>query len=302
MKATRRHELEHNELADALGRWLAAAQPYSRAIAGAIVLLVAVAISYWFVTSKRAEGYEKDWDIYARALNTGNFDGLRDLVADVPGTVVAHWAQLAIAENDLARGSDVFRNRTEAPKLLLDAAKGFEALRGSADATLQQRALFGAARAHESLVPFAERPKETLAQAIDEWQTLAKKYPDGPFAETAQRRAADLQTDAARSFYEWLASWQPPKDFTREPGTPGKLDFDTDLDRFPVEDETPLGKQKALPTEEGPERPGDATDEQSPADNPPAGANAPASPTDEQPSTTAPPEGAADTAPSEPGK
>ncbi len=180
-----------------------------------------------------------------------------------------------IAENELARGSDVFLNRTEAPTQLREAAKGFESLRGSSDGMLRQRALFGAARAHESLVPFAERPKETLAQAIGEYETLAHDYPDGPFAETAQRRAADLKTDSTKGFYEWLANWQPPKDFKKEPGTPGKTDFDTDLNSLPVEDETPLGAQKSLPTDEGPEMPVDAEDATSNTEASPADATAP---------------------------
>ncbi len=53
MKAERRHELQHNELAD----WLAATaerlRPYSRAILGVTIAAVVLLLAYYLITSRR---------------------------------------------------------------------------------------------------------------------------------------------------------------------------------------------------------------------------------------------------------
>ncbi len=68
MKTERRHELQHNALADKLTYVIGVIEPYSRAILG-VVLAVAALLFVWAYLSVRDQEFaEKGWDSFFQAF------------------------------------------------------------------------------------------------------------------------------------------------------------------------------------------------------------------------------------------
>jgi hypothetical protein len=136
---------------------------------------------------------------------------------------------------------------------------------------VKQRALFGLARAHEA--------RDELKKAVENYAELAKKYPDGPYAEQSAKRLKDLESEPTKKFYDWFAAYEPPRS-KRLPGTPGEKPDENFLDDFdapgvslpssidgqaaPGKDSLPLPDSSAAPASETPapdaEKPDSAPD------------------------------------------
>lgn len=209
MKTERRHELQHNALADSLGHWIDAARPYKRLLTGLAIAAVALAFGIVYTSAQSNQRLTQGWDDYFQAFNSptntealNKFDDLSD---DYSGTPIAFWSKLAAADIRLIEGTgQVFRDKPEAKDQIKRAAEGYESVYKQArDPLLQQRALYGLARAHESL--------NDLPEAQKEYQELAKRWPEGAYSEQARRRASDLERDTTRQFYDWFAKYESPK-------------------------------------------------------------------------------------------
>jgi hypothetical protein len=208
MKSERRHELQHNQLADTLGEWAEKLKPYARLIGGLVVLLVVLSVAYAYVAGKTGGKVAAGWDEYFEAIDANDRGRLLEVAEKYAGTSVAPWARIVAADMALSDGCfQLFNNKAEARDLLRQAANNYQTVLGDAsDDMLKQRALFGLARAHESLASL-----EDLNQAREDYKKLLEGWPKGIYAEAAKERLNDLDRRSTKEFYDWFATYEPPK-------------------------------------------------------------------------------------------
>lgn len=138
------------------------------------------------------------------------------LVADQhPNTPAARWARLRAGLTLYEEGLRDLPNRKEVGRPLLEEAiKQFDAVlaEAGADAPEAEMAAMGKARALET--------RGELDKAIEQYEQVAAKWPNGRNAKLAAERAAKLQTPEAREFYENFYAI----DFSQVGSTGGGLD------------------------------------------------------------------------------
>lgn len=208
MKSERRHELQHNVLADAVGDWATRLQPYGRMITGFVVLLVVLVLVITWVSGNSARRVADGWDEYFDAVNNLDRPRLTEIAETYAGTSVAPWARIVAADIALNEGiSQLFSNKTQGRELLRQAVDNYQTvLKTGDDATIKQRALYGLGRAHESLAGV-----EDLEKARSEYEQLIQGWPAGVFTTAAKDRLADLEQKSTKKFYDWFAKYEPPK-------------------------------------------------------------------------------------------
>jgi tetratricopeptide (TPR) repeat protein len=301
MRSERRHELEHNELADWMANAVSAVKPYANAIMGVVLalLIVGVAAVLWAqkVRSETAQSWQDFHGAMAKATSGGNFAELEDVVSQYPGTDAAYWAAVVAGDLHLATGCDeLFSNKASANQELTKAVASYEDVLQSTNSALRERATFGLARARES--------RGELQKAEKHYQELVEGWPDSPYAKTAQSRLDDLKQPAVKEFYDRFAKFDPKPALSNEPGTPGeRLPFDTtsppspgeplfpSLDPLKLEQQAPAkakDAENAKPEDAKPAAPA-TTEETKPA--------APATPEAATPAATAPDAAKPDAAP-----
>ncbi|MBI3837475.1 MAG: hypothetical protein HY288_06030 [Planctomycetia bacterium] len=308
MKTERRHELKTNQLADSLARWIEAAKPYSRAGLALVVAAIAILFAWGYLSAQNSRRDADGWQEYFDAFNSRDpRDTLSDTSERYSGTPAGQWSRLVLADIQLDKGTNrLFIEKKDARDELRQAAEKYQSiLMETRQPMMIERATFGLARAHEAM--------GMLDKARDEYRSIAKQWPDSPYAEVADKRAKDLDQQGTKEFYDWFAKYEPPRPLSKEPGTPGaKPNFldESSLDdkglKLPsvIDDKTPLPKVTGEP-ESAP--PGDET---KPADGQPPvepAAEEPAAPADDKPAKSPSdkpiensPPAAPDTVPSEP--
>lgn len=249
MKSERRHELQHNALADAIGDWTVRLQPYTRLITGLLVLVVVLGVAATWVSGSSQRKAAEGWDEYFDAVNSLDRSRLIEISEKYAGTSVAPWARIVAADLALNEGvQKLFSNKTQGRELLRQAVDNYQTLvsrRG--DATLEQRALYGLGRAHESLAGV-----EDLQKARDDYQQLLEGWPTGVYAAAAKRRLADLNETPTKKFYDWFAKYEPPK--TSSPSGKQPKFLEESLDKTDVDLPSALDDVKV----DGPKLKGDS--------------------------------------------
>lgn len=208
MKSERRHELQHNALADTIGDWTVKLKPFARMIAGAVVLLFVLGIAVAWVTGQSERKVAEGWDEYYDAVNSADRTRLTEIAEKFAGTSVAPWARIVAADIALNEGTgQLFSNKTQGRELLRQAVDNYQTVFAEGfDETLKQRALFGLGRAHESLAGL-----EDLEKARSDYKKLAEGWPAGVYSAAAKGRLADLERSSTKQFYDWFAKYEPPK-------------------------------------------------------------------------------------------
>ncbi len=285
MKTDRRHELQKNELADSLGHWIESVRPYNRMIAGAMIAAAVLLFGYAYVSAKSTQKLANGWTAYLQAFNTGDRDKLTTTAEKYPGTPVASWSNLIVADMRLNEGSNqILKNKSDARESLRRAAEGYQDVYDHArEPLVLQRALFGLARAHEGL--------GELDESKAAYEKLLKRWPDGPLKEVAAKRVAALGETSTKQFYDWLAKYEP-KSLDKEPGTPGlKSEFNSSLLENPHVDASKIElltpKTETTEKPEGDAKPAETTDKPK-ADQPPADKPADTKSADEKPADAKP--------------
>ena len=256
MKTERRHELETNTLAAALGRGIERVKPYSEAGVG-ILFAAALIFGVTLYLSSRARTQEEEgWDQYFEAMGENGTDTLVDVAEQFRGTPAGAWARLRVADVQFFRGSELlFRNRAEGNDQLRRAVDNYQAVLDQAESDmLQQRARFGLGQAHESL--------NELEKASAAYHALADFYPDSALRLLADRRLEDLEKQSTKQFYDWFASQDPGPVF--EPDSGAMPDFDLDSIKEPQDDQSsgildPTRSPPPSPVANGDEPPADET-------------------------------------------
>jgi tetratricopeptide (TPR) repeat protein len=257
MKSERRHELQTNELADWLAKKIEVIKPYQNLILGAVLLVVVAIVVFVWWTGKSAEATAEGWDGFYATLarlrtNSPDFEGvisdLNEIIKQYPDASLGRWAALIAGDLRLASGSsqlfvDTFELAREHPdpddqlarwaairaganEELREAVDYYLAVqKDSSEPMFRERATFGLARAREA--------QGELDKAIQTYQELIDKWPEGTYAEEGRHRLEDLKRPSTRQLYDRLAKFEPRKStsgFSDEPGTPGKrLEFDPEV-------------------------------------------------------------------------
>lgn len=212
MRRERRHELQENELAELLGRWLSKIAPYSRSITVGILAALLLYVA-WAVWASWARAVEQDaWNALYTALETGSAADLEAVAERYPRTNPGRWAQLLAADFRLRVGCyEILNNKANAAQELRKAVDGYLALHDVAVSPLfQQRVLWGLARAYEAMSGTRQGQGE-LEKAVKTYEELVQRWPDGLYSELARRRIAFLAKEENKRFYDMFAAYEPPK-------------------------------------------------------------------------------------------
>lgn len=272
MKAKERHDLHTNALAEWLSQTGEKLQPHSGLITvGLIALLILIGIVvYMQGASHRGAAAASDQLLSALDMPGQAMAELQATIKDYPGTSQAAIAELLLAENLLDSGATtIYHNKTAGRTNISKAMELFEEVqRQSRDAALRAWAIYGVARAQESL--------GDLEQARLAYLQLSKEYPDSALAGPARQHLNRLNQPATKEFYEWFATQNPqPPAAETGPGVPGlKPSFDIKDSPSPGDVKLPSAvgpgmpgaSSSATPTAKSPAAPGNAT----PTSTPPA--------------------------------
>jgi hypothetical protein len=233
MKSERRHELQHNQLADWLGELIVHAQRYSQAIVATIVGVAVIVGAYVFLSGRTARQEGVAWARYLAASDSSTTDGLESLtnLANLyPKMKGGQWARLTLADAQLNQGLEqLFNDRAAANLSLSNAVENYQRLRGQKPADdLLERVALGLGRAYEGL--------NKLNEARDEYGRLIKNYPNSLYVSEARQRLAALDREETRDFYDWFArqDLKPPAE-QRAAGLPPGKKPSFDLKNLPAE-------------------------------------------------------------------
>lgn len=199
MKSERRHELQHNELADWLANTVAAVKPYQNLLLSGVLIVVLAFLGYTVWSRMAASESAKAWDEVNAALDAGNIPRLAEVIESCPGTSAAHMAAVVLADNYLGEGCNrLFTNKALGVDDLNKAIQLYDVVRQECPrSTLYERATFGLARAKES-----KGDAESIKQAERLYEEVATKTPTGTFTVAAAERLADLKRPSTMEFYD----------------------------------------------------------------------------------------------------
>lgn len=225
MKRERRHELQHNVLADWLGGVIEVVKPYSTAILALLLLgILAFGVFAW-QAKVSATHSARAWDDFHVAFTSGEPSDLDDVAEKYPGTDVAHWAAVVAADVYLNEGcQQLFSSKASASQELRKAVENYkQVLKESRVSALRERATFGLARAYEALAGTRQSEGE-LDKAAQQYQEVVKSWPNGAYAPVATQRLKDLQQQEIKAFYDKFATWEPKPAYSPPMPTPDGRD------------------------------------------------------------------------------
>jgi len=255
MKSQRRHELEHNVLADWLGKKFKEIQPYVNLILGGVLAVLIVFLGYTWWSRQAAGQTAEAWNEFYKALSEGKPSDFDAVSEKYPGTTVDHFATVIAADERLASGChQLFVNKASANQELRRAVDGYLAVLESPQPMLRQRATYGLARAYESL--------GELEKAVEYYEQVTKNWPQGAYTAFAERQLADLQKPSTKKWYDQFAKFDPAPQYTEEPGKRPKFSLDTLKEDAPAEpklelqEKGPDDKAKQAPAGEAKDTPG----------------------------------------------
>ncbi len=208
MKTERRHELQKNQLADALGSEIDYLRPYYKTIVAVLIAVAAIGVTIAVLSNQRSSNNAAAWGSFYDVVGDGNSEKmpakLESIAKAYPGTQAALWAELAAGDLKLQSGATkMFSDRKEAEKDLAQAKQHFEAvLKGAgSELMLQRRAKFGLAQTLESM----NNPED--AQPV--YEEIAKDNPEDAFSKAATDRLAQLKRLNDNQWYAWFAQYKP---------------------------------------------------------------------------------------------
>ncbi len=208
MKSKARHKLSQNDLANFITNIHKMLSPYYSAIVWSVVLILAIYVgyTYWSNSTMRAEN--QIWTAVNTAIAQNNPAIINAVLEDFPEGHLAAVGRVNAGDLYLRNGTyQLFENKAEAANELEKAIDSYEtALKiGIDDKDLHERAVFGLARAYES-VAGTRAGQGQLDQAIEQYQKLVEQWPEGIYISIAEDRLASLNTKTAKEFYDIFAA------------------------------------------------------------------------------------------------
>jgi predicted negative regulator of RcsB-dependent stress response len=234
MKSERRHELQHNELAEWLFKTGEQIKPHQNLILAivAVIAVVVVGLTWW---SRHSAGrINQAWTELGRAMDAGSPDQLGNIAEEYPNTIAGQTAAVLVGDIRLASACNQrFASATMAQRDLKAAQDSYsKILELSTSETLRERATYGMARVRETDGRL-DTAKQLYSEVVSQW-------PDGAYAAAAKRRLADFKESETKKMFASLRKYEPKGEFAEEPGafnaTPP-----TTPPKFDVPKEPPVG-------------------------------------------------------------
>ncbi|MEX2187304.1 MAG: hypothetical protein WD875_10935 [Pirellulales bacterium] len=243
MKAERRHELQHNQLAEWLARKTVAVRPYITTIFVSMLAVVAVWVAYSWYSSSTAAAKSETWNRYYTALDAfaaGDDAPLRDFVSNHVGEPAGLVARQRLAMFQMSSAAARQLSSRDASRLAYqEAIDNFIEVRAATNVeTLKRYASYQIAQARES--------RYDLDEAIKDYEAIVEKWPESMEAEQAKLRLADLKNPETKKGYEWHRTVNPTVTPPTAPTTP--VAPATNLDDLP---DAPPADAAATPAADG---------------------------------------------------
>ncbi len=237
MKSERRHELQHNALADWLVETGKALAPFQNHVLLGITAVLVVALVYVYYTRSTSATAAQAWEELSTGLNSANASALSDVVEKYPGSNAADVAAVVAGDLRLASAcNQLFNNKATARQDLNKAIELYRLVREqSRTPWLLERATFGLARAKESTAE-----ADSINQAKHLYEEILQTWPNGTFAGESKRRLADLNSPETKRMYDDFAKWEKPV-FSTEGGLPGAV---PGFDKANIPEESPVAPTK----------------------------------------------------------
>lgn len=230
MQSNQQPELDDNELATAVMAAWDRVRPHLGAIAAVVALAGASLVGWSLVSSRRSAEVAQGWDECMAAVTVRDTARLGEVADRYRGTAAGEWSQLLLADAALDEGCALLFSDRKAGVERLDAAVSLYTDINAARprGLAAERAIFGLAKANESL--------GKLAEARRGYETLVKEYPEGPLRGLAEARARELGGEAAERWYDWFEKRNAATAPTTEPaaGTPDGSDTAAPADAAPA--------------------------------------------------------------------
>lgn len=208
MKSERRHELEHNELADWTSNAIEKIKPYTNVIVGGTiaVIIFAVGISLW--TKQTRLESEAAWNMYYAGLKTNNPEVMKEIADKFPSSDAAQWAIVCEGDMYLRGGCEaLFVDKVNANLELKMAIECYKAASDFENPLLGERAAFGLARAYES--------QGDLKKAKTAYENQLSKWENGIYSKIAKNRLNDIEKKSTKEFYDLFAEYKPETEKTQ---------------------------------------------------------------------------------------
>jgi len=247
MKTERRHELQHNELADWIQANYQRIQPYLTSIAAVLVAAVVLYWAYVTFSSRAAARADQDWALLSPKDEAADSLKVWTELASThsASTPLGMAVRMRIGNYSLqeAGGVQVFNKQrsTEIKDFLNRAVTAFTELQKDAkDADVRSVATLKLAQTQEYI--------GNLQAAKAEYAKVAELGAKSPYSEFAKTRAADLGKQETKDFYQACITMMKADAPTTNLGRPSDTIGDTpglpsaiSDDKFKGFDNTPKG-------------------------------------------------------------
>ncbi|WP_230273317.1 tetratricopeptide repeat protein [Rhodopirellula halodulae] len=232
MNSERRHQLNENELAGALGKLNHSIEPYSKPIALGVAAFFVAVLGYGFYSSTQSDNRSDATLQLIDASITGDTESLATIAAQYPNTSAAAWARLYQGGQQMGAGiSSLYTSRDEAETLLDDAVDAYQqAMQLSKDAMIQSRARYGLAQIAEA--------RGDIEGAIEQYEAAMAVGESAAMIEEAKARVEVLSSPQSKEFLAWFDEQDfSPADPSLPPSLPGagELPDLPDLDLPPLD-------------------------------------------------------------------
>ncbi|QDS95625.1 hypothetical protein FF011L_44230 [Roseimaritima multifibrata] len=219
MNSERRHELQKNELADALGGYWKKVEPYAPAILTGVIAVVVAALTIGYLQSRSANQRSDATLTYLIHSGQANTESLANVALNYPGTQAASLALLAKADIELAEGSEgMFTVRKQSVAQLEQAVEDYRQVLGQVEDTLlRSRASLGLARSLEAL--------GDVEGALAAYEQVVAADESAAMVKAAEQRIASLNRPETVEFLTWFGEQDP--ETTAPAETPGMPDSAT---------------------------------------------------------------------------
>ena len=256
MNSERRHELQHNVLADYLGSLAKKVEPYTKLIAVLFTGIVVAMVAWGIVQTSATEARSDATLQLLQNANGGDAEALAEVSAQYAKTAAGEIAQLFEADTNLSSGiATLYTDREEAEGKIEAALKAYRSVASSnKDRLILSRANFGMGHALESL----GKTKE----AIEAYRKVVAQNESDAIVKSAQQRIDLLQKSETQEFLTWFSKQDfKPADPSLPPTLPdgNQLPDLPDLDLPEVEPLKVPDELKNDASTEGKEAPGKMT-------------------------------------------
>ncbi len=212
MKSERRHELQHNELADWLVKTGEQIKPHQNLILAVVAVAAVVIVGYTWWARHTATRTSLAWTDLERAIQSDSPDLIGAVADEYPNTIVGQTASVLLGDFRLAAACNQRFASAMIAERELRAAEGAysSVMENNLSEELCERATYGMARVRET--------EGKLDAARQFYSDIVRQWPDGAFATEAKRRLADFEERDTKLMFADLHKYEPKGEFAEEPG------------------------------------------------------------------------------------